>query len=58
MRSLLQGQRLSEYAARAGISVNTAKSYLRDVFGKTGASRQSDLFRRVLTNPLLQMSSD
>ena len=58
MRALLSGQKLSDYSKAVGISSNTAKTYLKQVFAKTGASKQSDLFRRVLTNPLLQFNSE
>jgi len=54
MKALLDGQRLSEYAKNTNLSINTVKSYLKEIFLKTGSSRQADLFRRVLSNPLLQ----
>ena len=49
MKALLAGQRLFDYSKSAGISINTCKTHLKQVFAKTGASKQSDLFRRVLT---------
>jgi DNA-binding CsgD family transcriptional regulator len=57
LRALLLGQRLAEYAEVADISLNTAKSYLRDIFAKTGTDRQAELLRRVLANPVLQLAS-
>lgn len=55
LHALLQGQRLSEYAARAGITLNTAKGYVKQLFGKTGAQRQADLVRIVLSNSVLRL---
>jgi DNA-binding CsgD family transcriptional regulator len=46
---LVGGMSLHEAAAAVGISDNTARSHLKRVFVKTGARRQSDLVRRVLT---------
>ena len=46
---LVGGKSLREAAAAIGISDNTARSHLKRVFAKTGARRQSDLVRRVLT---------
>jgi DNA-binding CsgD family transcriptional regulator/PAS domain-containing protein len=46
---LVDGMSLREAAAAIGISDHTARSHLKRVFAKTGARRQSDLIRRVLT---------
>lgn len=40
---LLHGERLEDYAARAGISVNTARTHLKSVFAKTDTDRQAEL---------------
>ena len=43
--ALVSGHTLNSYSETAGISVNTARNQLRQVFHKTGASRQSELIR-------------
>jgi DNA-binding CsgD family transcriptional regulator len=42
---LLHGARLEDYAARAGISMNTARTHLKSVFAKTDTDRQAELMR-------------
>jgi DNA-binding CsgD family transcriptional regulator/GAF domain-containing protein len=42
---LLHGERLEDYAARAGISMNTARTHLKSVFAKTDTDRQAELMR-------------
>jgi DNA-binding CsgD family transcriptional regulator len=42
---------LSRISQRLGISVHTARSHLKHIFGKTGIQSQSDLIRRILTSP-------
>jgi DNA-binding CsgD family transcriptional regulator len=49
--ALITGQTLSQYAMTRGITRNTARTQLRQVLAKTGAQRQSDLMRIVLTSP-------
>ena len=44
---LAAGLSLDEAAARLGIARNTARSHLRGLFAKTGASRQGELVRLV-----------
>lgn len=46
---LVGGLSLREAAGALGIQESTARSHLKRVFSKTGAKRQSDLIRRVLT---------
>jgi DNA-binding CsgD family transcriptional regulator len=48
---LLQGHGLGEAAALLGISVNTAKTHLRSLFGKMDCSRQADLVRIAMSHP-------
>ena len=55
--ALLAGMSLGEYAERRGIAMATAKTQLRNVFAKTGQNRQADLVRHILSNPILQLSS-
>jgi DNA-binding CsgD family transcriptional regulator len=42
---LLEGARLEDYAERAGISMNTARTHLKSVFAKTDTDRQAELIR-------------
>ena len=46
--SLVLGCSLEEAAAVSGIAVGTARNYLKRVFLKTGATRQSDVVRMIL----------
>lgn len=55
--ALVRGERVATYAKRAGITLNTAKSYLKQLFGKTRTRRQSDLLRLILGTPLLRLVS-
>jgi len=48
LRALVAGDRMSDYAERAGISINTANTQLKQVFAKTETDRQADLIRLVL----------
>lgn len=53
---LIGGQSLTEYATAAGISINTAKTQLRDVFHKTGHTRQVDLVRAIAADPVMKLT--
>lgn len=57
LSALLKGKRLSEYSNEAQITLYTAKGYLRQLFSKTRTTRQSELVRSILTNPLLRLIS-
>ena len=48
-RRLVSGLSLKQAAAALGVRDNTARSHLKRVFVKTGARRQAELVRRVLT---------
>ncbi|MFP5306119.1 MAG: helix-turn-helix transcriptional regulator [Gammaproteobacteria bacterium] len=48
--AIADGLTLEEAAERLGIKKNTARTYLRFIFCKTGVSRQSQLIRRLLGN--------
>jgi DNA-binding CsgD family transcriptional regulator len=54
--ALLAGQGLAEYARSAGISINTAKTQMRQVFAKTGYDRQVDLVRAISANPIVKLA--
>jgi len=57
LRALLRGRRVSECAVEAGITLNTAKGYLKQLFSKTRTRSQSDLVRTILANPVLHLVS-
>ena len=57
MTALVDGERLEDYADRQGISVNTARTQSKQIFAKTGHSRQADLIREVLANPALWVTN-
>jgi DNA-binding CsgD family transcriptional regulator len=54
--ALLAGQRLAQYARSAGISINTAKTQMQQVFAKTGYDRQVDLVRAISANPIVKLA--
>jgi DNA-binding CsgD family transcriptional regulator len=56
LAALLSGQHLDECATAAGISINTAKTHLRQIFWKTGHDRQVDLVRTIIRDPALRLS--
>jgi DNA-binding CsgD family transcriptional regulator len=57
LNALLEGRRLSDYAKETGITLNTAKTYLRQLFDKTGSARQADLLRLILSDPILRLGA-
>jgi DNA-binding CsgD family transcriptional regulator len=57
MTALVDGERLENYADRRGISINTARTQLKQIFAKTGHGRQADLIREVLANPALRVTN-
>lgn len=54
-QALVDGDRLSEYADVAGITLNTAKTHLKQLFAKTGSRRQADLVRLFVADPILRL---
>jgi DNA-binding CsgD family transcriptional regulator/PAS domain-containing protein len=56
LRALVDGCRLSEYAGDAAITLNTAKTHLKQIFAKTGSRRQSDLIRLFVADPILRLA--
>jgi DNA-binding CsgD family transcriptional regulator len=54
MAALVDGERLEHYADRHQISINTARTQLKQVLAKTGHGRQADLIRDVISNPALR----
>ncbi len=49
-RSLAEGKRLEEAAGDAGITISSARTYLKRIFSKTGTGRQAELVRLILTS--------
>jgi DNA-binding CsgD family transcriptional regulator len=47
LAALADGEELSAYAERAGISMNTVRFHLKTAYARTGAKRQSELVRLV-----------
>jgi DNA-binding CsgD family transcriptional regulator len=52
LAALAEGARVSEYAERFKISVNTVNTQLKQIFAKMGTNRQVDLMRKVLSDPV------
>lgn len=56
--ALVRGERLNDYAERAGVRMTTVKTHLRSLFAKTGQQRQADLVRLTLSDPILRLTLD
>ena len=54
--ALLTGERLQNYADRCFIGLQTVKTQLSRLFYKTGSTRQTDLVRDGLSNPILSLT--
>jgi len=50
---MASGDSLDETAEKMNVTVGTARTYLKQVFSKTGTRRQAELMRLVLTSPAL-----
>jgi DNA-binding CsgD family transcriptional regulator len=55
--ALVAGQTMADYADGIGISTNTVKTQMRQIFYKTGCNRQTDVIRAALANPLIKLAS-
>jgi DNA-binding CsgD family transcriptional regulator len=51
--ALAEGQRIEEAAISLGITLSSARTYLKRVFGKAGVTRQAELVRLILAAPTL-----
>jgi len=49
---IFAGHRLTDAAARLGVSLNTARTHMKRIYAKTKTSHQSELVRVLLTGPL------
>jgi len=55
LRALIDGKRLAEYADSADITLNTAKTHLKQLFTKTGSERQADVLRMFVGDAVLRL---
>jgi DNA-binding CsgD family transcriptional regulator len=46
--ALFKGQSVEAYAKDTGISINTARWYVKQIYAKTGVKRQTELIRMLL----------
>lgn len=51
------GEKLADYAGRTGVSLNTAKTQLRQVYAKTGCSRQALLIRLLSLDAAIRLAA-
>ncbi|MEO0398944.1 MAG: response regulator [Pseudomonadota bacterium] len=51
VQNLALGLRVEEAADEAGVTISTARTYLKQVFSKTDTCRQSELLKLVLASP-------
>lgn len=49
--ALVQGKSLPQIAQRLGIKLHKVKTYLQHIMQTTGAGRQAELVKRVLSSP-------
>lgn len=56
LRALADGKRLMDYADCAGITINTARTHLKQLFAKTESRRQTDLVRKFVADPILRLA--
>lgn len=54
--AVASGESLESYAAAREIAISTARQQLKQVFAKTGAHRQADLVRLLLTGPVAALN--
>ncbi len=52
---LIHGQRMEEIAATLGITISSARTYLKRIMEKTGSNRQVDLVRLLLSTPQITL---
>jgi DNA-binding CsgD family transcriptional regulator len=56
LKAIVDGERPADHAERAGITLNTAKTHLKQIFSKTGTKRQADLVRLLVSDPTLRLA--
>jgi DNA-binding CsgD family transcriptional regulator len=57
LEALLKGEKIGDYAQKWGVTHNTVKGHLTQLFRKTQTCRQSELVLRVLANPVFRLAS-
>jgi DNA-binding CsgD family transcriptional regulator len=57
LEALLGGEKVGDYAKKWGVTHNTVKGHLAQLFRKTQTCRQSELVLRVLANPVFRLAS-
>jgi DNA-binding CsgD family transcriptional regulator len=57
LEALLSGETVGDYAQKWGVTQNTVKGHLAQLFRKTQTRRQSELVLRVLANPMFRLAS-
>ena len=57
LEALLEGEKVGNYARRCGVTQNTIKGHLAQLFRKTQTGRQSELVLRILANPVFRLAS-
>ncbi len=57
LEALLSGEKVGDYAQKWGVTQNTVKGHLAQLFRKTQTCRQSELVLRVLANPVFRLAS-
>lgn len=53
VQALAEGRRLDEAATAAGLTLSSARTYLKQIFSKTETCRQAELVQLVLTSPAI-----
>jgi DNA-binding NarL/FixJ family response regulator len=52
---IAQGKPLDEAAIKLSITTETARTYLKDIFARTGTSRQAELVKLILSHPAVDI---
>jgi len=53
-RALAEGFRLEDAAEASGLTLSTARTYIKQAFAKTGTGRQAELVKLILTTPAVE----
>jgi DNA-binding CsgD family transcriptional regulator len=57
LEALLSGETIGSHARNGGITLNTVKGHLSQLFRKTQTCRQSELVIRILGNPVFRLAT-
>jgi DNA-binding CsgD family transcriptional regulator len=58
LAALVDGETLARYAECQGVKLDTVKFHLKQIFQKTGFSRQADLVRAIVANPIIRLAGE